>query len=107
MLQSRNTKTAFHYIDTPYPGADQGQYAGYGWNDLDKVLAWCGNECKGNFLLSNYNSDLLTDCINQYGWHKTEITHRLKAPRKSGPTKTEVLVHNYIIKPATVQMQIC
>ena len=99
VLNSRNMPGAFHYIDTPYPNADQGHYKGYTFSDLEKTLDWCGRSCKGKFLLSNYNSDMLEKYIGIHGWRKTEITHRLKAARKSGPEKVEVLVWNYDIQP--------
>ncbi|MEM7551118.1 MAG: DNA adenine methylase [Bacteroidota bacterium] len=95
VLKSRNVKKAFHYLDPPYPGADQGHYAGYTWDDFEKLLEWCQNECKGKFLLSNYNSEMLDRYIERNGWIKKEIVHRLKAPRKSGDNKVEVLVRNY------------
>lgn len=95
ILRSRNVKKAFHYVDPPYPNADQGHYAGYTWADYKKLLKWLGKECKGKFLLSSYNSRMLDCAIKMFGWHKTEIKHRLKAPRKSGDTKVEVLVRNY------------
>jgi DNA adenine methylase len=98
ILHSRNIKNAFHYLDPPYPGSDQGHYSGYTWEDYEKLLQWCGEQCKGKFLLSNYHSELLESYIKKYGWKKKEITHRIKAPRKSGngkAEKTEVLIYNY------------
>ncbi len=95
VLESRNVKKAFHYLDPPYPGTDQGNYAGYTIDNFNALLTWCATECKGKFLLSNYNSDLLTEFIQVHGWHKKEIEHRIKAPRKSGPSKIEVLVWTY------------
>jgi len=95
ILISRNVKKAFHYIDPPYFNADMGHYAGYTEENLKSLLTWCANDCKGKFLLSNYNSDLLNEFIQVHGWHKKEVTHRIKAPRKSGAAKVEVLVWNY------------
>lgn len=95
ILKSRNVKETFHYLDPPYPNADQGHYSGYTFDDLKLLLDFLQNECKGKFLLSNYNSDMLDAYIKRNGWYKKEITHKLKAPRKSGKVKTEVLVWNY------------
>lgn len=95
ILVSRNVKRAFHYIDPPYFNADMGHYPGYTEENFKSLLTWCANECKGKFLLSNYNSEILDEFIQVHGWHKKEIEHRLKAPRKSGATKLEVLVWNY------------
>lgn len=95
ILRSRNSKSAFHYLDPPYCGTDMGHYAGYTWTEYENLLNWCENECQGKFLLSNYKSDLLDEFIDKNNWYKKEIIHRLKAPRKSGELKIEILVSNY------------
>lgn len=95
VLRSRNVPGAFHRLDPPYPGCDMGHYKGYTWADYKQLLKWCGYECKGKFLLSNYNSRMLDVAIRKFGWHKKEITHQLKSPRNGKTTKTEVLVYNY------------
>ncbi len=97
ILNSRNVEKAFHYLDTPYHNADQGHYRGWTLNNLKQQLEWCATECKGKFLLSNYNSELLQQFVEANGWKQKKITIRLKAPRKSGPTKDELLVWNYDI----------
>lgn len=96
VLRSRNVAGAFHYIDPPYIDSDQGHYDGYGRDDFGVLLDFLAGECKGRFLLSNYNSDILDEYVDRYGWFKREIVHRLKAPRKTGPVKCEVLVYNYV-----------
>lgn len=95
ILGSRNVEKAFHYLDPPYCGTDMGHYAGYTWDDYEKLLSWLATECKGKFLLSNYNSELLNQFVTVHGWYKKEIIHCLKAARKSGPKKIEVLISNY------------
>lgn len=98
VLNSRNVSSAFHYFDPPYPNADQGHYAGYGWDEYEALLSFCATKMKGRFMLSSYNSEMLDEYIHKYGWLKKQITHRIKAPRKSGEIKTEVLVMNYKIE---------
>ena len=107
ILSTRNVKSAFHYIDPPYCGADMGHYAGYSWEEYEALLTWCAEECKGQFLLSNYNSDMLDRFVKNNGWYKKEITHKIKAPRKSGSgraEKTEVLVSNYATTCGTLKL---
>jgi DNA adenine methylase len=104
ILNSRNVQKAFHYLDPPYPNADQGHYAGYGFDEYEKLLKWCADECKGKFLLSSYNSKMLSEFIKVHGWSKKEITHRIKAPRKSGSSKVEVLVSNYSTPCGTLKL---
>lgn len=94
VINSRNVKNAFHYIDPPYPNADNGHYKGYSWEDYFNLLTTMEN-IKGRFIQSSYNSPMLEEFVIKNGWHKLEITHRLSAPRKSGPAKVEVLILNY------------
>ena len=94
VLHSRNVENAFHYIDPPYPNTDQGYYRGYGFGEYEALLEYL-KKIKGKFLLSSYNSPILDTYITRNNWNKKEIIHRLKAPRKSGDVKCEVLVWNY------------
>ena len=95
ILNSRNVAKAFHYVDPPYYNADQGHYKGYTIHDYILLLEWLQHECKGKFLLSNYESDILNGYIERNHWNHKCITLRLAAPRKTGKVKTEVLVWNY------------
>lgn len=99
VLRSRNVPAAFHEIDPPYLNADQGHYSGYTEEDTRQLLDFLADECKGKFMLHNYNSDLLDCYVKANNWNKKEITHRLTAPRKSGPAKVEVIVYNYEVEP--------
>lgn len=88
VANARNDKDAFHYLDPSYPGTDQGSLHRFTWDDYHELLNWCAKECKGKFMLSNYNSPVLNQFIKYNGWTKREITHQLKRPRKNG-TQTE------------------
>lgn len=109
VLQSRNVPYAFHYLDPPYffgesGHADHGHYRKiFSIADYERLLTWCA-ECKGKFLLSNYNSTTLDRFIKVHGWKKKEITHRLSAPRKSGTAKVEILVSNYDTPCGTLKL---
>lgn len=94
VINSRDTVKTFHYIDPPYPGADQGHYRGYTWSDFEQLLKVL-ETAKGKFLLSNYNSPLLDEYIERNGWRKQEFTFRNKGMRKNDREKMEVLVWNY------------
>lgn len=110
VLRSRNVHDAFHYLDPPYffgkAGlADHGHYRkAFTIDNYVQMLEWCASECKGKFLLSNYNSEVLEQFILKYGWFKREITHRLSAPRKSGTAKVELLVSNYDTPCGTLKL---
>lgn len=98
ILKLRNVPTALHYLDTPYFNADMGHYSGYTEADFKSLLHWCATECKGKFILSNYSSDTLTAATLANGWNTKTITHQLKAQRKSGTEKKEVLTWNFNIQ---------
>ncbi len=95
ILRSRNVKDAFHYQDPPYINTYQGHYAGYAEEEYLKLLNFNQEECRGKFLLSSYNSDMLQDYIERNGWNKMEISKRLQASNKRNIGKVEVLVWNY------------
>lgn len=109
ILKSRNVEQAFHYLDPPYPNADQGHYQGYTFADYEQLLLWCANECKGKFLLSSYNSDMLDSFIAANGWNKKEILLRVGGSREVNPRlnrkdRTEVLVSNYATACGTIEL---
>ncbi len=103
ILKKRDFKDAFHYIDPPYMGADQGHYKGYTEKDFIKLLNVC-SKLKGKFLLSNYESDILNQYIEKYNWNKKEIINKPKAPIKSGTKKKELLVWNYTINNMQLEL---
>jgi len=78
------------YCDPPYPGYDQGHYAGYTIKDFDalcKVL----NNCQGSFVLSNYAQEL----ADKYGWERIEFNAYCpggpKGRTKERTKRTEVI----------------
>jgi DNA adenine methylase len=95
VIESRNVAKSFHYLDPPYPNADQGHYRGYTFNDLEKLLVKC-EQIKGKFLLSNYNSEMLDSYIIKNNWWKKEFQVNNKGMRKNDKNKVEVLVANYV-----------
>lgn len=100
VLISRNVADAFHYLDPPYPGADQGHYRGYTWEEYHALLTLC-ETLKGRFMLSNYNSPMLDEFIQRNGWWKKEYKINNKGMRRNDAAKVEVLVCNYV--PTGVQ----
>lgn len=94
ILKSRNVPKAFHFIDPPYPNADQGHYAGYGLDDFELLLQCC-EHLKGKFMLHNYNSEMLDQYIIKNNWWSKEFTFRNKGMRKNDAAKTEIVVCNY------------
>lgn len=116
IAKSRNTKKTFTYLDPPYPGTDQGHYSGkslpggnkFTFVEYEKLLTWCAEECAGNFLLSGYNTEMLSSFIKANGWFKKEITHKVTPNHPTRfttkKTKTEVLVSNYDTPCGTLKL---
>lgn len=93
VIQSRDTKSSFHYCDPPYFNADMGHYDGYTKQDFRDLLETLST-VKGKFLLSSYPSELLTEFTAQNDWNQKEIVQSISASRKR-KKKTEVLTWNY------------
>lgn len=95
VLKKRDCIKAFHYLDPPYPNADQGHYKGYSFDEFQKLLDQC-ELLRGNFMLSNYNSEMLDGYVQRNGWWKKEFHIKNEGVRKNGKKKVEVLVCNYV-----------
>lgn len=106
VLKSRNVAGAFHYLDPPYMNADQGHYKGYTEQDFTDLLTFLATECKGAFLLSNYQSAVLDDFVQRHGWNMRRVDHSSKhGPKQSHQKKLETLVWNYAT-PAEIQFKL-
>jgi DNA adenine methylase len=98
IINMRDSKDTFFYLDPPYYNAHMGHYDGYTIEDFEMLLKTL-SQVEGRFLLSSYNSDALKTYIKQNDWHTIEIhgginTHARAGKRKA---KTEVLTANYPI----------
>lgn len=100
VIQSRDTEDAFHYVDPPYIDSNQGHYGGYTEVDYKKLLNTLSN-IKGNFLLSSYESEILSNYTSKNGWYTLVFDKPLSARKaetgKPRGRKTEVLTANYPI----------
>ena len=97
VVKSRDRVGAFHYLDPPYPGTNQGHYTGYTFEDFERDLQVLST-LEGKFLLSNFQSEILTEYTREYGWYtKTFKTVSSAANTKRKP-KIEVLTANYDIQ---------
>lgn len=97
VITSRDTNDSFFFIDPPYVGADQGHYSGYTRQDFINLLDTL-EKVKGNFFLTTYDSDLLTEYVKRNGWHQIKIEKPLTAYKSKGgkrKRKIEVFTMNY------------
>lgn len=104
VLKSRMTKDSFAFIDPPYlSGADQGHYSGYTEQEYIKLLNTLEN-IEGKFLLTTYDSELLTEYVKRNNWHQIKIEKPLTAYKSDGgkrKKKIEVFTANYNITEMT------
>ena len=101
VIESRDSKEAFHYVDPPYIDMYQGHYKGYTGDDFRKLLETLSN-VKGKFLLSSYKSNLLANYTKSNGWYNMSIEKPITASKvtdgKKRIKKVEVLTWNYNCK---------
>jgi len=98
ILQSRDTKDSFFYLDPPYYNSAMGHYDGYTEADFEALLKAVSG-IKGKFLLSSYRSDLLAKYVAKNKWQQWCIEQTVSVNPKSAykKKKVEVLTANYPI----------
>ena len=93
IIKKYDTKETFFYIDPPYFNADMGHYGGYTQQDFRDLLDLL-TSVQGKFLLSSYESELLSS----YNFHTITKKMYLPSSSKRDTKKTEVLSSNFDIK---------
>lgn len=97
VINSRDSKDAFHYCDPPYFNSDCGHYDGYSMDDFENLLKLLAR-VEGKFLLSSYPSDILNDYIESEGWNTMQLEQSVSVANgtgKPGKKKIEVFTSNY------------
>ena len=85
-----DTPETFFYCDPPYPGTDQGHYAGYTTDDLDRLVATL-DDCQGSFLLSNYRQDGMPDHWERFEFNTYMWAGNAAARNTGNNARTEVV----------------
>lgn len=89
-----NKKDTLFYADPPYYNSDCGHYQGYSLEQFTELLNALG-ECKGKFILSSYDSEILQECAKKYGWFVKKIAMNLSMQSANKTTKTECITTNF------------
>lgn len=106
VITERDTPDTFFYLDPPYINCDQKHYRGYTKDDFKKLLQVLSG-IKGKFILSNFQSDILSQFVEDNHWfvkvidRKCTVSHLKHESRK----KQEVLVCNYRPYPSLFDEQ--
>lgn len=97
VIQQRDTSGSFFYLDPPYPGSNQGHYAGYSMQDFEKLLQLL-ETIHGQFLLSCYDIPILHNFAAKNNWKLKLVNQRKRCVNKYREEyKTEALLYNYQI----------
>lgn len=97
VIKSRDREGMFHYVDPPYFNSNCGHYGGYTFEDFRELLDTLSG-IKGKFLLSSYESEILTEYVQKMGWNQIKIEKPLAVTqRQQKKMKVEVLTANYLI----------
>ncbi|MBS1641529.1 MAG: DNA adenine methylase [Bacteroidetes bacterium] len=96
VLSVRDRPNAFHFVDPPYVGANQGHYSGYTQENMNELLSTLAT-LKGKFMLTTYPNDELTNSIKKYGWHTKSFDMFLSASNTKQKRKIEVITTNFEI----------
>lgn len=96
IINSRDCKEAFFYVDPPYYNSDMGHYDGYSKDDFENLLKTL-SQIKGKFLLSSYPSEILSEYTKKNSWKTYTVDAKVSVNAKNGylKRKVEVLTSNY------------
>jgi DNA adenine methylase len=96
LIKTKDSPTAFFYIDPPYVSSECGHYKGYTSEDFQRLLDTLAT-IQGKFLLSSYPEAELLTARALHGWHTKDIeaTVAVSGKRKERKAKVECLTYNY------------
>lgn len=96
IIDARDRKDSFFYVDPPYYDTDCGHYDGYSLQDYENLLKAL-SKIKGKFLLSSFPTPVLQEYAKRYKWKMFSIEQNTTVNAKSGylKRKVEVLTANY------------
>lgn len=103
VLRNMDNSLAFHFIDPPYIGANQGHYSGYSLEHFENLLKTC-EKLKGKFLLTTYPSEILSYYAKKNGWFQIKLEMRNSASSRKGARKVEVFTMNYRPTEETISL---
>ena len=104
VIQSRDTKESFFYIDPPYFNSDMGHYNGYTKQNFEGLLVLL-SKLQGKFLLSSYPSDILEFYQKKNGWYQNSLEKTISVTKgRRDKKKVEVLTANYDLQKTSISL---
>lgn len=97
VIKERDSLNTFFYLDPPYPNSNQGHYKGYSTDDLVSLLELLQN-IHGQFILSNYPSDVIDFYTRKNNWllKELEVKQYIVNQCAPGRKKREILLMNFL-----------
>lgn len=93
IIEKNDGPDTFFFVDPPYFQANMGHYAGYTFDDFQRLLSALST-IQGKFLLTCYPGQLVEDYAHRYGWVAFYKEMHLAAGGK-GKRKIECMFMNY------------
>lgn len=97
IIKDWDSPQTFFYLDTPYPEADQGHYAGYTTDDF-KNLCSVLNKIEGSFLLSCYDIGIKPENVIEHFFNLKCSANKVKINEKR-ELRTEVIYQRFSVTP--------
>lgn len=95
IISSRDSESAFHFVDPPYIGTNCGHYSGtFNLMDFEELLHLLSG-IKGKFMLTMFPHAVLSEYVLQNGWRAVEVERTISASKTSRRKQVEVIVMNY------------
>lgn len=92
VIKATDTGATLHYIDPPYYNSEMGHYGGYTIADYTNLLELLST-IKGQFVMSSYPSDILSQYTKRNKWNTIE--YDMNKCAGYGGRKVEVVTMNY------------
>lgn len=111
-IQRWDSPQTFFYCDPPYPGSDQGHYAGYTQEDFISLVVAL-KECRGSFILSCYEQSELVipsdwerfDFNTVMSTKRSDHLDRSKKSSNRNRSRTEVVYRRFSRVPVRSEIQ--
>lgn len=95
IISSRDSESAFHFVDPPYIGTNCGHYSGtFNLMDFEELLQLLSG-IKGKFMLTMFRNVVLSEYVLQNGWRAVEVERTISASKTNRRKQIEVIVMNY------------
>lgn len=95
IISSRDSESAFHFVDPPYINSNCGHYSGtFNLMDFEDLLLLLSS-IKGKFMLTMFPHNVLSEYVHRNNWRTLEVERTISASKTSRRKQIEVIIMNY------------